>query len=305
MNKEKWIDLDKNKRCAPSKKFKDGSCFTREALQKIANAYNQKLVDKRQQINVSSSKEQLVRQIGDILKNKCNDQVCWLRDNIIKSLDDDDILNNTFRPEGPSGKYEWLSTIDINDVLTQYHEKYDDFIFLGAVPYDFLDLPVLELHHHNLFDNYELQGKTKIGAVINLDTHNMPGSHWVALYTDLEKKQVYFFDSVGKKPGKRIRKFVNKIVKYLYKKINPRDKLEINSLIKSIKNKNYDMIDKLSPIDIRYNYIQHQFDDSECGVYSMNFIINLLEGRTFDDIIHNITKDDAMNRMRTVYFNNI
>jgi hypothetical protein len=36
----------------------------------------------------------------------------------------------------------------------------------------------------------------------------------------------------------------------------------------------------------------------------MNFIINLLEGKTFDDIINNITKDEAMNRMRKVYFNN-
>ena len=36
--------------------------------------------------------------------------------------------NNIFRPEGPQGKFEWLSTIDINQVLKQYEEKYEDFL---------------------------------------------------------------------------------------------------------------------------------------------------------------------------------
>jgi DNA polymerase/3'-5' exonuclease PolX len=39
--------------------------------------------------------------------------------------------------------------------------------------------------------------------------------------------------------------------------------------------------------DVRYNKIQHQFKNSECGVYSMNFIIRLLGGETFDEIVNN------------------
>jgi hypothetical protein len=54
--------------------------------------------------------------------------------------------------------------------------------------------------------------------------------------------------------------------------------------------------------DVRYNKIQHQFKNSECGVYSMNFIIRILEGDTFDDIINNITNDDKMNENRNIYF---
>ena len=56
--------------------------------------------------------------------------------------------------------------------------------------------------------------------------------------------------------------------------------------------------------DVRYNKKQHQFKNSECGVYSMNFIIRLLNGETFDNIIGNITKDEAMNECRQVYFRN-
>lgn len=297
---------NKNIKCAPSKKFTDGSCFSYNALKKIASAYN----NKKPQVSIDTTlpKEQLVNQITDVLKNKCDDQVCWLRDSIIKNINDEEILNNTFLPEGPKGKYEWLSTIDINDVLKQYHSKYSDFIFLGAVPYDFLELPILGLHHNDIFETYHEKNKTKLGLIINLDTHNLPGSHWVALYCDLNNHHIYFFDSVGKKPGKRIRKFINRIVKYIYAKKNPKKTLDINNVIKSIKNnktENNQDIQKLNEIDIRYNYIQHQFADSECGVYSINFIVQLLDGFTFDDIITNITKDEEMNKKRGEIFVNV
>ena len=61
----------------------------------------------------------------------------------------------------------------------------------------------------------------------------------------------------------------------------------------------------LKEFDIRYNKIRHQFKNSECGVYSMNFIIRLLNGQTFTAITQNIIKDDTMNECRKVYFNNV
>ena len=175
-------------------------------------------------------------------------------------------------------------------------------LFPWATFYDFEELPVLELHHDNLFNTYYNDGKHRIGMVINLDTHNMSGSHWVALYANLHNNQVYFFDSVGKKPGKRIRKFVNKIVKYLYSKNNPNQKLNINNILNRIKNNKNSKIQQLNNIDIKYNYIQHQFDNSECGVYSINFILRLIDGESFENIITNITRDEAMNTNRLVYF---
>ena len=35
----------------------------------------------------------------------------------------------------------------------------------------------------------------KIGMVINLDEHWKRGSHWVGLYANIDKSQIYFFDS--------------------------------------------------------------------------------------------------------------
>jgi hypothetical protein len=295
-----------NNKCAPSKNYTDGSCFTLESLKNIANKYNEINEDK---IIINDDKSMMVKQLENKLSNECSTQTCWLKLDIVKELKNEEINVNTFRPIGPKGKYEWLSTTHINDVVSQYHNKYPEFLFLGAVPYDFEDLPILGISTIN-FDNLKSKNKTKIGMVINLDEHYKNGSHWVALYTDLIKKQIYFFDSYGKKPNKRIRKFVNKIVNYLYNS-NENKNISIGSLLKYInkienikKKKKYMnlLANKLNNYDIRYNKIRHQFDNSECGVYSMNFILRLVKGETFDYITNNITLDDDMNECRNTYF---
>jgi hypothetical protein len=306
--------IDPDMKCAPSKKYSDGSCFTFESLKKIASNYNKKNANK---INLNLSKSELVNELENRLANKCSDQTCWLRLDVVKELDNEDIETNTFRPKGPSKKYEWLSTTHINEVIEQYQTIHKDFLFLGAVPLDFDDLPVLGISNLN-FAELEKQGKRKIGLVINLDEHWKDGSHWVGLFTDLEKNQIYYFDSLGKKPLKRTRKFVNKIAKYMYQK-KYGEKLPINDIIQKIKSlnktggKNNKSIDSNTHVknllngnfDIRFNHIQHQFENSECGVYSINFIIRLVSGESFDNVINNITKDEQMNANRKIYFRNV
>lgn len=310
-------DNDKliNKKCAPNKIYKDGSCMPIESLIKIAKKWNIKNKDK---INIIEDKQYLVNELDSKLQNKCSNQLCWLRLDLVKELEDnEDLLNNTFRPLGPKGKYDWLSTTDIDNVIAQYQEKYPEFLFLGAVPYDFEDLKFLGLSNLN-FKELEEENKYKIGMVINLDEHYKGGSHWVALYTNLLTNQIYFFDSVGKKPRKRIKKFINKIIKYLYyKKYNK--KLFIQSIYEKLKNynklsnsdrkhffnTNIEIQNLINNFDIRHNHVQHQFKDSECGVYSINFITRLVSDEPFDNVMNNIITDDEMNNFRKEYFINI
>jgi hypothetical protein len=301
--------MEIDKRCAPSKKYENGSCFSIDSLKKIANKYNENNSEK---IKITDDKKTLVNNITNAFKNSCDNQICWLRVDIVKSINDEEIHDNTFRPIGPDKQYQWLSTSNINEVIEQYHAKYPEFLFLGAVPYDFYELNPLGIRNLNLKNLYK-KGKTKIGLVINLDEHDQSGSHWVALYADLEKNQVYFFDSVGKKPGKKIKRFINKLVNFIYK--NKKNvNIDIGKIINLIdylkdKTKKNEYINKLtnmlSWIDIRYNNIQHQFKNSECGVYSINFIVRLVGGESFDNIINNITKDDKMNECRESYFRNV
>lgn len=294
-----------DKKCAPNKKFTDGSCFTIESLKLIASEYNKN--NNKDIIKITNDKKDMVDKISKSLSKTCSNQVCWLRTNIVKNLKNEEINDNTFRPSGPSTGFDWLSTTNINNVVNQYENKYNDFVFLGALPNDFEELPVLGLSDIN-FDEFIEDGKTKIGMVINLDTHNQSGSHWVALYTDLLKNQLYYFDSIGNKPGPRIKRFNNKILDYMYQKKHKKP-LQIGGLIKNIKkNKNNSskyitlLSNKLNEFDVRYNNIQHQQENSECGVYSINFILRLAKGETFDDVTKNITPDEKINECRKVYF---
>jgi hypothetical protein len=285
-----------NDKCAPGKTYTEGSCFTLDNLKSIARSYNKINKDK---IPLVNDKKTLLRHLTNKMSDKygCKDQLCWIKSKPVQEVDDnkmkDEIKHYTFRPNGPTKSHEWLSTTDINKVMKQYEMNYNDFMFLGALPYDFDELPYYNTQN---LDFAELEKhKFKIGAVINLDTHDQSGSHWVALFANLKKNSIYYFDSFGKKPGKKVNLFVRRILTYMYNKKN-HSNLSINAFL----NKFHSSDD----YDVRYNQIQHQFKNSECGVYSMNFIIRLLAGNTFDNIVENITDDDTMNSCRGKYFSN-
>jgi hypothetical protein len=55
--------------------------------------------------------------------------------------------------------------------------------------------------------------------------------------------------------------------------------------------------------DIRFNRVQHQYGASECGVYSINFIVRLLRGDSFDTIHGGRIPDENINVCRKKYFN--
>lgn len=285
-----------DKKCAPSKHYKDGTCFTLENLKDIAMQYNQINKD---MIEIVNDKKLLLKELTNKMRDKynCNDQLCWVESRVVKEIADkeikDDIKHYTFRPKGPKKQYAWLSTTDINSVMVQYMIKHKDFKYLGTLPYDFEELEYTGFNNINL---KELDNITpKIGMVINLDKHDEPGSHWVALYANLKNNKIYYFDSFGKKPGKKVTNFIRRILTYMYNKKHNTN-FDLDMFMKKYH--------KSDDYDVRYNRKQHQFKNTECGVYSMNFIIRLLDNEDFDAIVNNITTDDSMNACRKTYFIN-
>jgi len=304
MTKDNFLPGAEYLKCAPSKSYTDGSCFTIESLKKIAESYNKYIgKDSNKQINISDNKADLVKQLTDRITTCKNNQLCWLDLPWVKQIKDNEIHKHTFRPTGPQQRFKWLSTTNINEIVKQYEAKYKDFKFLGAVPYDFEELPQLGIADLD-FDELISRGIHKIGLVINLDEHYKSGSHWVALYSNLLHNQVYFFDSYGYKPRKLIAEFAKKISLWCYKRnvlnvqkggIN--DDLDTESKFMRAKKNEYE-----TELDVVYNKTRHQFKNSECGVYSVNFILRLLKGETFEEICSNVTLDDQVNECRKVYF---
>lgn len=295
---------DEDKKCAPSKKFEKNSCFTMDGLKDIATAFNtyvyMKKIKGKKVIVISDDKQDLLNQIDDRLKDICDDQLCWLEQDFIKVIEHEkreELVDNTFRPDGPKGRFTWLSTTDIDAVLNQY-DFHKDFEFLGTVPMDFDDLPVLNINNLNFDDLYD-KGIYKLGMVINTDEHYKSGQHWIAFYADLKKKQIYFSDSYARVPEDRVRNLVERIAIWMAKKYhNFTDKPSAKFMMKDKKNN----IESLPGIDIRYNQTRHQYKNSECGVYSMHFVLWLLEGKTFDEYIFKQITDDEINQFREKYF---
>ena len=53
---------------------------------------------------------------------------------------------------------------------------------------------------------------------------------------------------------------------------------------------------------LKENKIRHQYKSSECGVYCIHFITQLLKGKTFNQVVNNKIPDDVMNKMRYKFF---
>ena len=168
-----------------------------------------------------------------------------------------------------------ISGLRIAD-LTKDEKLYKNFMFLGPVPADCPTKINCELSNLSLTKLHK-NGIDNVGIIYNLDPHDKPGSHWVAMYLDLKKKNVYYFDSYGTAPPN-----------------------EVDVLIKRIQEQGTEL-----GMDIKYAYNQtrHQYQNSECGVYSMYFIIQLLEGKkTFNSINSNRIKDEFVNSKRKSYY---
>jgi hypothetical protein len=280
--------MKESNKCAPHIQFDNESCISLDLLIDMAKAYN--IANKNNKIILQSNyeilnarkyKRYLLDQFKEKLKNKCDNQQCWIEQDFTKQMSklaQVELKKYTFRPPGPEGKFDWLNTININDVLTQYQKKHDDFLFLGAVPIDFDDI----YPHIKKLDLVKLynDGIYKIGIIFNLDESWKDGSHWVGLYADSQKGQIYYFDSYGIRPEYRIRKLMRRM---------SIDMVKILGV-------------KPSELTIEYNDIQHQRKGTECGTFCIDFIERMLEGESFKHLTEVITTDEKVNKKRNIYF---
>lgn len=279
--------------CAPNKyDNKNCTCFSLEQLIEMAKAYNKYLTKSKLHpnktqtfgnaglINIKSDKLYLLTEIKKRFNDICNnDEICITKQSfmneIVKEMKDD-INDNTFRPEGPEKYNEWLSTVDIDNIMYQYENVYPNFRFFGAVPLDCNDLSFCSLYKLD-FNELINQGIDNLGVVFNLDRYGESGSHWVALFIDILNGEIFYCDSNGRPPL---------------------DNTIIKNFEKFYKNKTG------KDATYKYNTQAYQQDNSECGIYSCNFIIRKLAGEEFESIVKNSLGFQEINSCRNSYFRN-
>lgn len=177
----------------------------------------------------------------------------------------------------------WLDSLNIEAVMKQYEDAYPSFEFMGPFPIDFaapdpytssggqkhcLIREICDLRMEKVVK----EGTKSIGIIYNLDPHFKDGSHWVANYVDIPGHKCYYFDSYGYEPPKQIATFM----KWLTTQ-DPQMKL-------------------------MYNARRFQFQGSECGMYSMYFIIRMLAGDVFRPFCRKQPRDSVMLDLRDWLF---
>lgn len=265
------------------------NCFTRNELIRIIESYNSfteicgensNSCYKVKRINNidNKSEEELYNSLAKRLSKLCKDENCWMNLQFIEEIPDSSFVENlkffVFKPKMYGDRWKWLSTMDINYVLKQYEHFDSTFKFLGAQPCDFLEL-INKKDINNILNDKNIK---KIGIVLNWDTHNNRGSHWVSIFIDKNEKipTIEYFDSTGDSPNDN--KWIKKTLNYLK-----------NS--KTLKNSN-----------LLINKMEHQKGNTECGVYSIYFIIQRILGNDFKSITEKIVDDNDMNLFRDFIF---
>lgn len=280
-------------KCAPHKfDEKNNTCFTLDEIKEIVSAYNRYItkvklspefiaeVGDATPIKLSDDKKQMLKDIWKRFNKICKgDDYCLSKQAFMNEIVPEmrTEINDSFKGIGPKGSTDWLSNKDIDGYMYLYEKVYPDFKFMGAVPLDCNDHSFCSLYKIN-YEKLKKSGIKKIGIIFNHDKYGQGGSHWVAMMMNLDTAEIYYCDSTGKGPIGNINTIIKEFTDYC-KKHN-----------KEVKHKN--------------NKISYQNDNSECGVYSCNFIIRLLSGESFDSIVNNNLKFKEINSCRNAYFRN-
>jgi hypothetical protein len=274
--------------CSPKPKdeLNDYSCYTNKSLIKLRDHWNARHPDVK--IETNSPKE-IHNKLTQYFKGVCNNEACWLKQKGAFGQVESD-LADSFAPESPpewkKNPNEWLSSVDIMKVMRQYEKAYKCFDFMGPTPINF---DTKKLYGECVWEElckFDLQklikkGKTKIGIIFNTDPDYKPGQHWISMFINVKKHKIFFFDSTGDKPPSEVMELVKRIQE---------QGLNLKKPIKFIFDSN--------------EGIEHQYGNTECGIYSIYFIVHMLEDKVTEHYIKtHILKDEYMEEFRHIYFN--
>ena len=119
-----------------------------------------------------------------------------------------------------------------------------------------------------------------------IDPSNKPGQHWFSLYVDLKginRKNIptiYYFDSA------------KKINKGNLERIIPK---EIQEFVTILQNQD-------KKLKFLFNDKKHQYKNTECGIYCLHFLTEMLQGKSFRKYVNQKLNDKNMEELRSKFF---
>lgn len=238
---QKNVPNDMKYQCGFSRLYNEryNTCFLKNDLVKISKKYN---ITNAENMNI----QELIDKINE--KTNCNgNQICFMKNH-------PELKKQVFKPiipqriNGVPGEFPWLSNFDIEAVMKQIELGNKSFIWGGVIGRDF---EVYPNRFHSEIQRLASKDKQNITtplimSIVNTDKFigGRGGEHWFAVIINNRNKTLYRFDSYGEK-SRNI------------------------SEIKQVANQ------------LNYKYIQNinqlQYGTSECGMFSLYFVIDYLK----------------------------
>lgn len=223
----------------------------------------------KEQLDIKDNNPKNIIKIAE-QRTKCDSEKCVLS----KSGLLDKKTDRLFNPDGPKNSTAWLSNTNIDQVLDRWCDKYPGQFY--HINYHMRDYKKnnTELSKINWSD---LAKKNYRGAfcALNTDYYAGSGEHWVAFYVDFIGHTVEYFDSAGQPPNQEFLELLTETT---------------NALGSSYKY-------------ITVSDVQHQKGDTECGMYTLYYIISRINGHSYTDFTNQRIPDENMEKLRQYIFN--
>ena len=255
------------------------TCYKKSHLVAIAQTWNSRNPDYKIKYISSLNKNVLWNELNIRFKNLSEDRWSdYIRDNKLKTQ---------FAPIMPtewiSQPNAWLSDQDIDNVLVAFQNKFRGFHFLKSTPIDF-DLKDksgnCKISNLCKYTYAELAQKyTTFGIVFNTDPSDKPGQHWISLFIQLKKGKIFFFDSTAEEPPTEVITLLRRFVS------------EGNKYFKTKKR-----------IQIYKNDVQHQYKNTECGIYCLYFLYFMLSIGDFSKLSSRRISDEEISKFRKFFY---
>jgi len=221
---------------------KSTTCFPESILNYIIPGASQK-----PEVEQESIVEKLMEKTG------CQDQRCLLLSDFIydkiPATEIKQSLERDFKVGGPKDS-SLLTNVNIDGVMKQWALHFKDFYpcRFSMRNHEEVQDELAKVKFQDLYN----KGFRTFGCVLNTDTYDGRGIHWMGLFVDMRDKvwEICLYNSSGRLPPKE------------YDTWMVRRKIEL---------------EKIAPPGVKVvlapmNRIPHQELDTECGVYSLFFI---------------------------------